>query len=137
MCTWVSAMMPLTCIIKFNFCFCCTGNKEHLYVEKELFQLEPRFSVYQFTANLRNIQGGQGYAGLKIRLNQPPAGGSCNVPSHNLTLGVAVRVMCEEWKDYEGIVSYKFFGEVQWLFVLLVSSLVFALLEHLIVCSSI
>ncbi|XP_071796592.1 uncharacterized protein [Asterias amurensis] len=90
-----------------------SGNKEHLYVEKELFQLEPRFSVYQFTANLRNIQGGQGYAGLKIRLNQPPAGGSCNVPSHNLTLGVAVRVTCEGWKDYEGIVSYKFFAQAK------------------------
>ena len=82
-----------------------------MYVQKELFQVIPGLSDFMFTAHIRNIRGGEGYAGMKIRLNRPPTEGVCTAGSMNLTLGEVVKVHCVGWWDYDGIVNYKYFGK--------------------------
>ncbi|XP_038068022.1 uncharacterized protein LOC119737627 [Patiria miniata] len=88
-----------------------SGGSEYLYIKSDFFSAFPQFSVFEVTAHATNTQRGEGYASMKIQLNQPPVSGSCTVHPQNITLGESVRIVCEDWKDWQDIVLYKFYAK--------------------------
>jgi len=85
-------------------------------VSERLFQdgfvMFKGLTAYRAGVVVTTASGEYGMSFLDFELNTTPRGGSCTVsPLTGVSMQTMFTVLCTDWKDVDGVLTYQFFSE--------------------------